>query len=131
MVDGNARPMSTESAEADAGDSIVDNGDGTVTIQGSTDDSGDAFAVTGTVLRISIAGADSGYRIVLEKKYSDSYVYLIYQNYSMLVEFFIDIRYPQINGLNGCLSIDIIFFVINYLKYRYATNIVFMRFLDM
>ncbi|MFC7096081.1 right-handed parallel beta-helix repeat-containing protein [Halobaculum marinum] len=67
VVEGTAEKTMTDDVAADSGDQVVDNGDGTVTISGSTgSNSGDAFVITGTVVSVEIDGADDGYRIVVD-----------------------------------------------------------------
>jgi len=64
VVDGDAEKASTEAVAADSGDRVLDNGDGTVTIVGTTgDESGDAFRVDGTIESFYTPASPSDYVI--------------------------------------------------------------------
>lgn len=64
VVDGDAEKASIEAVAADSGDRVLDNGDGTVTIVGTTgDESGDAFRVDGTIESFYTPASPSDYVI--------------------------------------------------------------------
>lgn len=64
VVNGDAEKASTEAIAADSGDRVLDNGDGTVTIVGTTgDESGDAFRVDGTIESFYTPASPSDYVI--------------------------------------------------------------------
>jgi hypothetical protein len=67
VVDGTAAKTMTDEVAADAGDRVIRNSDGTVTVRGSTGDlSGDAFTVWGDIRSFRILGEESGYRLELD-----------------------------------------------------------------
>jgi len=64
-IDGTAEPTETDTEAADSDDTVERNGDGTVTIAGSTgSNAGDAFEITGEILDVEVSGVEDGYRFV-------------------------------------------------------------------
>jgi hypothetical protein len=67
VVDGTVEPHTTDDISADSGDEITESDDGTVTVTGSTGDaSGDAFLVSGEIVRFELTGVESGYVLTFD-----------------------------------------------------------------
>lgn len=67
VVDGDAEGVETENVAADSGDTVVENGDGTVTVVGSTgSNAGDAFEVDGEVVEFYTPAPASEYVLELD-----------------------------------------------------------------
>lgn len=67
VVEGDVERVSADGGAADGADRVIDNGDGTVTVVGSTgDQSGDAFRVSGTVTTFYTPAAPTDYALELD-----------------------------------------------------------------
>lgn len=67
VVDGDAEGIGAQGVSADSEDTVIDNGDGTVTVIGATgNEAGDAFRVTGTITEFYTPADPTAYALELD-----------------------------------------------------------------